>query len=141
MPQLANPAAVRFARGRRHIIADKRFHGGFISADAEDVRGDFQLIQQGFVIQAVGCEAVQIDRTLRRKPDFIGEARQVILPLTVAVAYGKDRLAAIAKFAQRFPDVLHGRLIGAREVFQIHHDAGDIAIVFRLTNGVDDIKQ
>ncbi|SAF21415.1 Uncharacterised protein [Enterobacter cloacae] len=50
---------------------------------------------------------MQIDRALWRKPDLIGKARQIILPLGVAVANGNNRFTAVAKFAQRFTDVLH----------------------------------
>ncbi|CDL62345.1 hypothetical protein [Klebsiella pneumoniae IS39] len=50
LPQFANPAAIRFAGGRGHIIADEWLDGGFIGADAEDMGGDLQLIQQRFVI-------------------------------------------------------------------------------------------
>ena len=84
---------------------------------------------------------MQIDHTLRGKPDFIGETGKIILPLTVVLANGINRFTAVTKLFQSFADVLHGRLIAAREVFQIHHDTGDIAVVLRLANGVDDIKQ
>ena len=107
LPQFADPAAVRFTGGRGHIIADKRLHGGFIGPDAEDVGGDLQLVEQRFVVQTVSGEAMQIDRALWRKPDLIGKARQIILPLGVAVANGNNRLTAVAEFAQRFADVLH----------------------------------
>ncbi len=40
LPQFANPAAIRFAGGRGHIIADEWLDGGFIGADAEDMGGD-----------------------------------------------------------------------------------------------------
>ena len=84
---------------------------------------------------------MQIDRALWREPDLIGKARQIILPLAVAVAHGNHRLAAVAEFAQRFTDVLHRRLIAAGKIFQIQHDAGDVAVVFGLTDGIDDIEQ
>ena len=103
--------------------------------------GDFQLVEQRFVIQAVGGKTVQIDITLRRKPDFIGEAGQIILPLAVAAPHGIHRFAAIAKFAQRLTDILHRRLIAAGKIFQIQHDTGDIAVIFRLANSLYDIKQ
>ena len=103
--------------------------------------GDLQLIEQRFVVQAVGGKAVQIDRTLWGEPNLIGEARQIILSLAVAVAHGNDRLAAVAEFAQRFTDVLHRRLIAAGKIFQIQHDAGDVAVIFGLTDGIDDIEQ
>ncbi len=107
LPQLANPAAVRFTGGRGHIITDKRFNGGFIRADAENVSRDFQLVEQGFVVQAVGRKTMQVNRALWREPDFIRKAGQIILPLAVAIAYRNHRLAAVAEFAQRFADVLH----------------------------------
>ena len=84
---------------------------------------------------------MQIDRALRREPDFVSKARQIILPLGVAVADGNDRFTAVAEFPQRFPDVLHRRLIGSGKIFQIQHDTGNVAIVFGLTDRVDDIKQ
>ena len=84
---------------------------------------------------------MKVDRTLRREPNFIGKARQIILPLAVAVAHGNHRLAAVAELAQRFTDVLHGRLIASGKIFQIQHDPGDVAVVFGLTNGIDDIEQ
>ena len=101
----------------------------------------FEFVEQRFVVQAVGRETMQIHFALRRKPDFIGEAGQIILPLAVAAANGVDRFAAIAEFAQRFTDVLHRWLIAAGKVFQIQHDAGDIAVVFRLANCLHNIKQ
>ncbi|MNC17823.1 hypothetical protein D3C75_657140 [compost metagenome] len=58
LPQLTNPAAIGFTRSRGHIVTNIRFHGRLIGADAEDVRGDFQLIQQRFVIQGVCCKTV-----------------------------------------------------------------------------------
>ncbi len=103
--------------------------------------GDLQFVEQRFVIQPVGGKTVQIDRALRGEPDLIGKARQIILPLAVAVAHGNHRLAAVAEFAQRFTDVLHGRLIAAGKIFQIQHDPGDVSVVFGLTNGIDNIKQ
>ena len=102
---------------------------------------DFQFIQQRLVIQAVGGKAVQVDFTLRREPNFIGEARQVVLPLGVAAADGIYRFTAVAELAKRFTDVLHRRLIAADEVFQIQYDTGDITVVFRLANRLYDIEQ
>lgn len=54
LPQAANPAAVRFARRRGHIVADQRLYRRFIGADAEDIGGDFKHVQQRLVIQVVG---------------------------------------------------------------------------------------
>ena len=107
LPQLANPAAVRFAGFRRHIVTDKGFNRGFIRTDAEDMRRDFQLVQQRLVIQAVSGKAMQINGSLWREPDFIGEARQIILPLAVAFARRDNRFAAVAEFTQRLADILH----------------------------------
>ena len=84
---------------------------------------------------------MQINFALRREPNFIGEACQIVLPLAVAAADGVDRLATIAEFAQRFTDVLHRRLVTAGKIFQIQHDTGDITVVFGLTDGLYDIKQ
>ncbi len=140
-PQFADPAAVCFAGSRGHVVADKRLNGRFIGADTEHVGGDFQLIEQRFVIEAIGGKAMQIDGALRREPHFIGEACQIVLPLAVVIAHRNDRFAAVAELAQRFTDVLHGRLIRPGEVLQIEHDAGNVTVIFRLTNGIDDIKQ
>ena len=68
---------------------------------------DFQLVEQGFVIQAVGGEAMQINHPLRREPNFIGEAREVILPLAVVIAHRINRLTAVAELAQCLTDILH----------------------------------
>ena len=84
---------------------------------------------------------MQVYLALRREPDFVGEARQVVLALAVAAADGIHRFAAIAEFAQRFADVLHGWLVAADEVFQIQHNTGDIAVILRLANGLHDIEQ
>ncbi|MNZ54708.1 hypothetical protein D3C78_726190 [compost metagenome] len=107
IPQFANPAAVGFTRGRGHIIANKRFNGGFVGPDAEDMCGHFQLLEQRFVIQAVRRKAVQINRTLWGEPNFVGKARQIILPLAVAIAHRNHRFTAVAEFAQGFTDILH----------------------------------
>ncbi|MFP1558989.1 hypothetical protein ACLB1T_29320 [Escherichia coli] len=56
-------------------------------------------------------------------------------------ANGINRFPAVTKLFQGFAYVPHRRLVAACEVFQIHHDTGDIAVVLRLANGVDDIKQ
>ena len=103
--------------------------------------GNFQLIQQRFVVQTVGSKTVQIHHALRRQPNFIGETGEIILPLAVVLANGINRFPAVTKLFQGFADVLHRRLVAACEVFQIHHNTGDIAVVLRLANGVDDIKQ
>ena len=65
----------------------------------------------------------------------------VVLALAVAAADGIHRFAAIAEFAQRFADVLHGWLVAADEVFQIQHNTGDIAVILRSANGLHDIEQ
>ena len=100
-----------------------------------------ELVEQRFIVQAVGREAVQVYFALRRKPDLIGEAGEIVLTLAVAAADGIYRLAAIAEFAQRFTDILHRWLIAAGKVLQIQHDTGDIAVVFRLANGLHNIEQ
>ncbi len=102
---------------------------------------DFQLIEQRFVIEAIGGETVQIDGALRREPHFIGKACQIVLPLAVVIAHRNHRFAAVAELTQRFTDVLHGRLIRSGKVLQIQHDAGDVAVILRLTNSIDDIEQ
>ena len=84
---------------------------------------------------------MEVHLALRREPDFVGKARQVVLALAVAAADGIDGLPLSRKFAQRFTDVLHGRLIAADEVFQIQHNTGDITIILRLTDGLHDIEQ
>ena len=103
--------------------------------------GNFQLVEQGLVVQTVGGKAVQINGTLWRKINFIGETGEVVLPLAEVIAYGKDRFAAVAEFSQRFTDILHGRLVGPGKIFQIHHNAGDVAIIFCLANSIHDIEQ
>ncbi len=141
LPQLADPATVGFTRGRRHIIADKRLYGRLIGPDAEHVRGNFQLIEQGLVVQTVGGKAVQINGTLRREVNFVSKTGEVILPLAEVIAHGKDRFTAVAEFPQCFADILHGRLVCPGKIFQIHHDAGDVAIIFCLANRIHDIEQ
>jgi hypothetical protein len=61
--------------------------------------------------------------------------------LAEVIAHGKDRFAAVAEFPQRFTDILHGRLVGPGKIFQIHHNAGDVAIIFCLANSIHDIEQ
>ncbi|MNB87914.1 hypothetical protein D3C75_349190 [compost metagenome] len=63
------------------------------------------------------------------------------MPLAIVVAHRNHRFAAVAEFAQRFADILHGRLIGSGEVLQVEHDAGNVAVIFCLPDCIDDIEQ
>ena len=84
---------------------------------------------------------MQIDRALRRQVDLVGVAGQIVLRLVVAVADGEDRFAAVAELAQRFADIAQRRLVGAGEVIQLQHHAGNVFVVFGLADAVYHVEQ
>ena len=140
-PQVAQPEAVGLPVLGRHVVADERFQGRLVGADAEHVQVHRQPVEQFPQVEAEHRKAAQVDRAHGLQVDPVRPTGQVVLGLGVGVGKGDHLLARLPEPFQGRTDALH--LVGAEaaDAARLEQEQLDAAVIGGVVDGVEQVLQ
>ena len=127
--------------GRRHVVADVRLDRRLVGADAIDVGGHAELVEQALVIELRSARAADQDAAQRAHPDLGRCRRKRVAVVGVADAISQHRLARGPHSPDCVGEVGDRRAAAAGERVEIERDGFDAAVVLRLVERRNEVAE
>ena len=141
LPQLIQPALVRFFALRRHLVAGIGLDEGFVGADLEHVRGDIELLQRRLEVGLVDPKPLDHHGAALVEQHVIGVGRQQVLALSVEVGHGDHRFAALPEGVDGTRHLLQFGEVGSLQPLRLDHQRLDALVILGTLDGPQQVGE
>ena len=127
------------ARLGRHVAAGERLDRRFERADAVDVGGDAEPLEQAGIIKVGAARPRDHHRAQRIEPDLVGMGGELVAVVAIAGGVGDDALVRAPEPVERRADVGDRGLAAAGEDVEVERDRLDAVVGRGRVERVDEL--